>query len=216
MGTPGKLTSVLDRIRSGAIAHASSRDTPTLSHPLDSAPVDSPSPAAPAAKGRKHSKDVGKTSVKSPVAAGSGSSPNTVSAAASPLNTESAGEKSPPLDEPIPTDKPPYPTRIAAGSKRFVIHTKNALLKSWINVLLIFVPIGIASHFAHLSPTIIFAMNAIAIVPLAGLLAHATETVALRLGDTLGALLNVSFGNAVELIILYVSCAMTLCLGSSN
>jgi len=53
-----------------------------------------------------------------------------------------------------------------------------------------------------LSPTIIFAMNAIAIIPLAGLLTHATETVAASLGDTLGALLNVSFGNAVELIIL--------------
>ncbi|KAL8698100.1 MAG: hypothetical protein Q9224_002007, partial [Gallowayella concinna] len=44
-------------------------------------------------------------------------------------------------------------------------------------------------------------MNAIAIIPLAGMLAFATESVAHRLGDTLGALLNVSFGNAVELII---------------
>lgn len=45
-------------------------------------------------------------------------------------------------------------------------------------------------------------MNAIAIIPLAGLLTYATESVAHKLGDTLGALLNVSFGNAVELIIL--------------
>ena len=49
---------------------------------------------------------------------------------------------------------------------------------------------------------LVFAMNAIAIIPLAGLLSHATESVAHKLGDTLGALLNVSFGNAVELIIL--------------
>ncbi len=48
---------------------------------------------------------------------------------------------------------------------------------------------------------VIFAMNAIAIIPLAGLLSHATESVASRLGDTVGALLNVTFGNAVELII---------------
>ena len=48
-----------------------------------------------------------------------------------------------------------------------------------------------------LSPGIIFGMNAIAIIPLAGLLSFATESVAARLGDTLGALLNVSFGNAV-------------------
>jgi Ca2+:H+ antiporter len=69
-------------------------------------------------------------------------------------------------------------------------------------VLLIFVPIGIAANFAHLNAEIIFAMNAVAIIPLAGLLSHATESVASRLGDTIGALLNVTFGNAVELIIL--------------
>ncbi len=48
---------------------------------------------------------------------------------------------------------------------------------------------------------VIFAMNALAIVPLASLLSYATESVASRLGDTIGALLNVTFGNAVELII---------------
>ncbi|KAL8799355.1 MAG: hypothetical protein Q9182_005962 [Xanthomendoza sp. 2 TL-2023] len=85
--------------------------------------------------------------------------------------------------------------------QRFWSTVKKALLNSWINVLLVFVPVGIAVNFAGLSPTIIFAMNAIAIIPLAGLLAFATESVAHRLGDTLGALLNVSFGNAVELII---------------
>jgi Ca2+:H+ antiporter len=89
-----------------------------------------------------------------------------------------------------------------AGTRRFGVHTRDALFHSWVNILLIFVPIGIASEVAHLNPAIVFAMNSIAIIPLAGLLSHATESVATRLGDTLGALLNVSFGNAVELIIL--------------
>jgi Ca2+:H+ antiporter len=66
----------------------------------------------------------------------------------------------------------------------------------------VFVPVGIAVQVANLDPTIIFVMNAIAIVPLAGLLSHATESVAKRMGDTVGALMNVTFGNAVELIIL--------------
>jgi Ca2+:H+ antiporter len=48
---------------------------------------------------------------------------------------------------------------------------------------------------------VVFAMNAVAIVPLAGVLSYATESVASRLGDTVGALMNVTFGNAVELII---------------
>ena len=101
--------------------------------------------------------------------------------------------------------KPPMTKRMIAGSKRFVRHTKEALCHSWINVLLVFVPIGIAAEAAHLSPAIVFAMNAVAIVPLAGLLSHATESVAARLGDTIGALLNVTFGNAVELIIFIIA-----------
>ena len=50
-------------------------------------------------------------------------------------------------------------------------------------------------------------MNCIAIIPLAGLLAFATESVAAKMGDALGALLNVTFGNAVELIIFVIALA---------
>jgi Ca2+:H+ antiporter len=126
-----------------------------------------------------------------------------------PVNTEAQGEKPAAMNdttEQASNSKPPMTERAKAGSRRFLRHTKNAILHSYINLLLVFVPLGIAVKAAGLSPTIVFAMNAIAVVPLAGLLAHATEAVASRLGDTLGALLNVSFGNAVELIILYVSC----------
>ncbi|KAI1610344.1 Ca2+:H+ antiporter [Exophiala viscosa] len=88
---------------------------------------------------------------------------------------------------------------------RFYDNFKTALFHSWVNVLLIFVPVGIAVHFANINPNVVFALNAIAIIPLAGLLTFATESVAHRLGPTLGALLNVSFGNAVELIIFIVA-----------
>lgn len=87
---------------------------------------------------------------------------------------------------------------------RFWRTTKNILLSSWLNVLLVFVPAGIAVQAAGVNPTVVFALNAIAIIPLAGLLSHATESVANRMGDTVGALMNVTFGNAVELIILCV------------
>ncbi|RDA90015.1 hypothetical protein CP533_0887 [Ophiocordyceps camponoti-saundersi (nom. inval.)] len=76
---------------------------------------------------------------------------------------------------------------------------------SWLNVLLLFVPVGIAvANVKGIHGGIVFAMNCIAIVPLAGLLSYATESVASNMGDSLGALLNVTFGNAVELIILWV------------
>ena len=63
-------------------------------------------------------------------------------------------------------------------------------------------PAGIAAQGAGLNPTIVFALNAIAVIPLAGILSHATECVASRMGDTVGAFTNVTFGNAVELIVL--------------
>jgi Ca2+:H+ antiporter len=87
---------------------------------------------------------------------------------------------------------------------RFWLTGKSIILSSYINILLVFVPIGIAAKAANLKPGVVFGMNAVAIVPLAGLLSHATESVAKRMGDTVGALMNITFGNAVELIILYV------------
>lgn len=107
--------------------------------------------------------------------------------------------------EQLGKEKKPITTRMRDGSWRFVGHFKDALFSNWVNVLLVFVPVGIAVEAMGASPAIVFAMNAIAIVPLAGLLSHATESVAARLGDTLGALLNVSFGNAVELIIFIIA-----------
>ena len=85
---------------------------------------------------------------------------------------------------------------------RFYEACKEILFSSWLNTLLVFVPVGIAVQAAGVNKTIVFAINAIAIIPLAGLLSHATESVASDLGDTIGALMNITFGNAVELIIL--------------
>ena len=123
-------------------------------------------------------------------------------------------------DDTVSTLPPPAPPPIGNGHRetssaidleqkpsvavRFYLVLKEILLSSWLNVLLIFVPVGIAVKAAGVSPTIVFAINAIAIVPLAGLLSHATESVASEMGDTIGALMNVTFGNAVELIILFV------------
>ncbi|KAJ6111431.1 hypothetical protein N7523_007492 [Penicillium sp. IBT 18751x] len=101
--------------------------------------------------------------------------------------------------------KPALLTRMRNGSGRFITHTKDALFHSWVNVLLVFVPVGIVVKAIGLNPAIVFAMNAVAIIPLAGLLSHATESVASRLGDTIGALINVTFGNAVELIIFIIA-----------
>lgn len=75
------------------------------------------------------------------------------------------------------------------------------LFGAWINVLLVFVPIGFAVNYAHLKPVPVFIINFIAIIPLAAMLSNATEELAIRVGETLGGLLNATFGNAVELIV---------------
>lgn len=120
-----------------------------------------------------------------------------------PSHTQDASDKSPSVGS---IEKPGWSERLKGGAKRFIIHMKDAIFHSWINVLLVFVPVGIGLNWAPIAgqskPTIIFAMNAVAIVPLAGLLSHATESVASKMGDTWASLLNVTFGNAVELIIL--------------
>ena len=73
---------------------------------------------------------------------------------------------------------------------------RAVIFGSWVNVLLIFSPIGIALHFAKANEVAIFVVNFIAIIPLAGTLSYATEEIALRTGEVLGGLLNASFGYA--------------------
>lgn len=97
--------------------------------------------------------------------------------------------------------------------KRFLNDCKRIIFCSWINWLLIFVfpaiVIGVVERAqgdnSSISPTVVFSLNAIAIIPLASLLAFATESVAAKMGDTIGALLNVTFGNATELIVFIIA-----------
>ncbi|KAM0269421.1 hypothetical protein ACHAQH_009749 [Verticillium albo-atrum] len=78
---------------------------------------------------------------------------------------------------------------------------REMMLASWLNGLLVFVPVGLASYLSGVSPILTFITNVIAIVPLSALLTDATERIANDAGDTVGALLNISLGNLVELII---------------
>ncbi|KAH8915855.1 calcium/proton exchanger [Atractiella rhizophila] len=76
---------------------------------------------------------------------------------------------------------------------------KALLFGSYFNVLLVFVPLSFVSHFARWGSTADFLISFCAIVPLAGLLGEATEQVALKLGQTLGGLLNATFGASSSL-----------------
>jgi Ca2+:H+ antiporter len=68
--------------------------------------------------------------------------------------------------------------------------------------LLAFVPVVfVVQQLRPGSHTLLFVLSVLAIVPLAALLSHATESVAARTGDAVGGLLNATLGNLTELII---------------
>ncbi len=68
--------------------------------------------------------------------------------------------------------------------------------------LLVFVPTLFAAQSLRPgSHTLLFVLSVLAIVPLAALLSHATESVAARTGDAVGGLLNATLGNLTELVI---------------
>ncbi len=76
---------------------------------------------------------------------------------------------------------------------------------SYLDYLLVIVPVAIVGHYLHWSETAQFALAAIGIVPLARLIGQGTEHLAARTGPKLGGLLNASLGNAAELIITIVA-----------
>ncbi len=79
------------------------------------------------------------------------------------------------LPSPVSYVSPPTPTILKS--------LKIILTSSWINLLLIFIPIGYLAHGLKWSDTWIFLLNFFAIIPLAKLLGFATEDVSLRVGQ---------------------------------
>ncbi|PSJ52719.1 calcium/proton exchanger [Pseudaminobacter soli (ex Li et al. 2025)] len=68
--------------------------------------------------------------------------------------------------------------------------------------LLVLVPVAlVAAQLLPNAHTLLFVLSVLAIVPLAALLSHATESVAEKTGDAAGGLLNATLGNLTELVI---------------
>jgi len=72
--------------------------------------------------------------------------------------------------------------------------------------LLVFVPgLFIAKGARHDAHQLLFILSVLAIVPLAAMLSHATESVAAKTGDAVGGLLNATLGNLTELVIAFTA-----------
>src|SRR5262245_7790151 len=80
---------------------------------------------------------------------------------------------------------------------------KSSFFEHALNGLLIFIPIAAVLHYSHASEFWTFIASGLAIIPLAGWMGRATESLAERLGAGVGGLLNATFGNAAEMIIAF-------------
>ncbi len=75
----------------------------------------------------------------------------------------------------------------------------------YLRFLLICVPLSFIGYFMNWSATAMFILTCISIIPLAGYLGNATESIAVYTGPKAGGFLNATFGNATELIISFFS-----------
>ncbi len=72
-----------------------------------------------------------------------------------------------------------------------------------VHYLGVFIPIAIGLELAHASPVLIFSAAALGVIPTAAVMGEATEHLAAQTGPGIGGFLNVTFGNAPELIIAF-------------
>jgi Ca2+:H+ antiporter len=84
------------------------------------------------------------------------------------------------------------------GLRRFLLSGSG-----WPYLLVPFIPVAVVLELTHASATIVFITSALGVIPTAALMGRATEELAARSGPGIGGLLNVTFGNAPELIIAF-------------
>ncbi|PSN65438.1 hypothetical protein BS50DRAFT_58526 [Corynespora cassiicola Philippines] len=87
--------------------------------------------------------------------------------------------------------------------QNLVVSTASYIAINWSRLLLVFVPAGILSPHVGCSDTAVFILNCLAVIPLADVLCRATDDLSSFLGETTGALVNVTMGNATEMVIFH-------------
>ena len=110
---------------------------------------------------------------------------------------EKPAAKKPAAEKP-PAGKPAKGGGGIGGLRRFLLSGSG-----WPYLLVPFIPIAIVLEFAHAEATLIFGAAAAGVIPTAALMGRATEELAHRAGPGIGGFLNVTFGNAPELIIAF-------------
>ena len=89
----------------------------------------------------------------------------------------------------------------ASGKKNVIRFLLSG--SGWPYLLTPFIAIAVLLELTHASASLIFVTSALGVIPTAALMGRATEELAVRAGPGIGGLLNVTFGNAPELIIAF-------------
>ena len=88
---------------------------------------------------------------------------------------------------------------------KFLDGAKEMVILGPFNILFLCIPAAFISNWYHAPDAVIFILALLAIAPLAERLGFVTEQLAMHTNDTIGGLLNVTFGNATELIVAVVA-----------
>ena len=99
----------------------------------------------------------------------------------------------PPMAETENADEQPNHT--------FIGTIKPMAVTGPLNILLLCTPIAMISYYAEWPSTVTFIFSLLALAPLAERLGFVTEQIAMHTNETIGGLLNATFGNATELIV---------------
>src|SRR3954454_23500236 len=88
------------------------------------------------------------------------------------------------------------PVSCRGSMRRFLLSSEG-----WPYLLVPFIPIAVVFEVAHVGAVATFFASTLGVIPTAALMGRATEELAARSGPGIGGLLNVTFGNAPEIII---------------
>lgn len=117
-----------------------------------------------------------------------------------PESEKGSGDKKMTSASPSKTSASKLPARPTVVESAWRV-LKTTLGCSYTTYLLPFVFLGIYAGHHDWDDSIAFLLNFLAIIPLASLLSFATEELAKSVGQTIGGLINATFGNAIEMIV---------------
>lgn len=95
-----------------------------------------------------------------------------------------------------------WPSVLADGWRAYWLRTLHDIfLTSWMNVLLLCIPVAVIVDLVHAPPAAIFVFSLLSLCPLAERIAFVTDEMAKYTNDTFGGLMSATMGNVTELIV---------------